>query len=470
MVSCGYSGTSVLGTTGNLAENPSALQAWLKSFRIGLLLLLLAGFIAGPPRAESPAGVSALAQIDDFVARAGSSVTAYDLAAHFNSGRQDRLSAPASVFQPSATFNDAGTYNISVTVLTTTKFVVAYTDGANSFYGTARVGEMIGGLITYGPETVFNPGNTQYISLEALSTTKVVIVYQDAGNSYYGTAVIGDVGSFKSITFGLEYVFCTDSTYFPSVGAVSVTGGKFVVAYQSVAGAVNKGKAVIGTTSGNVITFGSETIFNDDVTGFVSTGGFPWVGDQVVVAYRDNGDSGKGKAIIGDVSGYTITFGSEFQFNSTTGDAAVLPLSASKFVVAYRDTDSSDYGIAKIGDISGTNITFGAEKIFNTDPTYIYHGFGIAHMSDTRFVIGYTTANVEDEGEGRTIIGDVSGNNITWGSQMPINAGSYSGKPAVNGQFNIESFIVCWQDQSYANYGKCRFYGGSIIYMPLVRN
>jgi hypothetical protein len=345
--------------------------------------------------------------------------------------------------------------------------VVAYTDGDSSlFYGTARVGELNGGLIVYGPETVFNAANTRYISLEALSTSKVIVVYQDDGNSEYGTAVIGDV-YLKNITFGSEYVFSVNTVNFTSVGLLN--SSKFVIAYQS-DGTLNKGKAVIATCSGNVITFGAETIFNDAPIGSVSVGGFPWVGDQFVVAYRDNGDSGKGKAIIGEVTSYTVAYGSETTFNEATYDIAVMPLSVSKFVVAYADSANSYYGTARVGDISaGTVITFGSEEIFNPEATYIYHGFGIAHMSDTRFVVGYSTSNIEREGEGRTVVGDVVGNAITFGSQMQINSGSFSGTPTVCGQKTTESFVVCWSDQSRSAWGKCSFYGGTVLYLPLVR-
>jgi len=52
---------------------------------------------------------------------------------------------------------------------------------------------------------------------------------------------------------------------------------------------------------------------------------------------------------------------------------------------------------------------------------------------------------------------------------MEINLGSISGAPAVYGQIDTESFTVCWSDQSRSNRGKCQFYGGAILYLPLVR-
>jgi len=139
-------------------------------------------------------------------------------------------------------------------------------------------------------------------------------------------------------------------------------------------------------------------------------------------------------------------------------------------VIAFRDDASSDYGTARVGNISGgTVITFGSEYLFSTDPSYIYHGFGIALMSETRFVVGYTSSNLENMGIGRVAIGNLSSSTISFSYQMEINPGFLSRMPAVCGQINTESFVVCWADDSYSNWGKCRFYGGALLYLPLVR-
>ena len=63
-----------------------------------------------------------------------------------------------------------------------------------------------------GISTVFESGSTQSISATFDSTNnKVVIAYQDSGNSSYGTAVVGTVTG-TGITFGTPVTFNSQST------------------------------------------------------------------------------------------------------------------------------------------------------------------------------------------------------------------------------------------------------------------
>ena len=97
---------------------------------------------------------------------------------------------------------NAGTSDfISVSILDSTHFVVAYRDESNSHYGTAIIGTVSNGDdIAFGSEYVFNTaGNSYYISVSTLDSTHFVVAYKDGGNSNYGTAIIGTV-SFSSIS------------------------------------------------------------------------------------------------------------------------------------------------------------------------------------------------------------------------------------------------------------------------------
>ena len=72
-----------------------------------------------------------------------------------------------------------------------------------------------------------------------------------------------------------------------------------------------------------------------------------------------------------EVSETEITYGSEYNFNmASTSDISTIDLSSSKFVTVYQDGGASnDEGTAVIGDISGNIITFGSEYVFNTGNT-----------------------------------------------------------------------------------------------------
>ena len=88
---------------------------------------------------------------------------------------------------------------------------------------------------------------------------KVVISYNDAGNSYYGTAIVGTVDpSNNSISYGTAVVFESASTS-PIVSTFDSSNNKIVIAYKD-GGNSNYGTAIVGTVSGTSISFGSATV------------------------------------------------------------------------------------------------------------------------------------------------------------------------------------------------------------------
>lgn len=154
------------------------------------------------------------------------------------------------------------------------------------------------GAPTYGPEAVFNPGGTEYVSAAALTAGKFVVAYHDNDVLYYGMAVIGDVSG-KVMTYGSETHLGTIGG--DDISAAALSSAKFVAAYS----AGNTGTAIISEVSGNVIAYGSAAVYNtgytfDKSAAAMSEGKF-------VITYRDFDNSNFGTAIIGDVSGNVIT-------------------------------------------------------------------------------------------------------------------------------------------------------------------
>ena len=177
------------------------------------------------------------------------------------------------------------------------------------------------GAIAYGSEYVFNAGTSSYISVSVLDSTHFVVAYQDGGNSYYGTAIIGTVSSGNQIAYGSEYVFNAGASYFISVSVLDST--HFVVAYKD-GGNSNYGTAIIGTVvfaptvttqdatsvaqttctgNGNITATGGANATRRGICYKVGTSGDPTTADSV--AY-DDGDFGTGaftKAITGLTAG-----------------------------------------------------------------------------------------------------------------------------------------------------------------------
>ena len=131
---------------------------------------------------------------------------------------------------------------------------------------------------------------------------KVVIAYCDSTNSSYGTAIVGTVSG-TSISFGTPVVF--ESAFSIDISTTfDSTNGKVVIAYMDY-GNSSYGTAIVGTVSGTSISFGSEVVFESDSTSYVSAT-YDSTNKKVVVVYKDEGNSNYGTAVVID-SSVTIT-------------------------------------------------------------------------------------------------------------------------------------------------------------------
>ena len=263
--------------------------------------------------------------------------------------------------------------------------------------------------IPAGSEVVFNSAESRYVasSFDPNTANKFVAVYQDRGNSRHGTAVVGTVSG-TSITFGSEYVFKSSGTYDISIAFDPNTANKFIVAHAT--------GAIVGTVSGTTLSFGSEYSFNSGNSVYASVAFDPNTTNSFVITYLDENNSERGTGIAGTVSGTALSFGSEVVFNSgSTSDGAANfdPSTAGSFVVTYRDAASSNNGTAVVGTVSGTSITFGSEYVFKSVNCY-YPSSSFDPNTAGKFVAVYRDGS--DSYYGKAVIGNISGTSITYGS------------------------------------------------------
>ena len=305
------------------------------------------------------------------------------------------------------------------------KFIIAYSDSGNSWYGTAIVGTVSGTSITFGSEQVFSSAATYYTSIafDPNTVDTLVITYQSGS---VGKAVVGTVSG-TSITFGSDYVFNAGNTEHISVSFDPNTAGKFVVVYRDTGNlfvSSDYGTAIAGTISVSTITFGAEYVFKSANASESKVAFDPNTAGRFVVVFTDNGNSGYATAIVGTVSGTTLTFGSDYVFNSGAYSEHLSisfdPNTPGKFVVSYMDGGNSNYGTAIVGTVSGTSISYGAEYVFSSFTTY-YTSIAFDPNTTNKFVVVYRDAATY---YGDAVVGTVSGTVITFGSKSTFNNGS----------------------------------------------
>jgi hypothetical protein len=212
----------------------------------------------------------------------------------------------------------------------------------------------------------------------------------DAGNSNYGTAIVGTVSA-NSISFGTEVVFNSGTSQFMKT-IYDPSSQKTVIAYRD-SGTLNRGEAIVGTVSGTSISFGSVTLF-DSTSGHEAdniSAAYDPDTQQVIVAYREDGVLGDpGRAVVGAVSGTSITFGDAVEFSEDHVQyiAAGYDTVADKVVIAYRNRDNSDYGTVVAGTVAGTSMTFETPTVYSGTDAVIYIGASFNESAGS-FVISY---------------------------------------------------------------------------------
>ena len=335
------------------------------------------------------------------------------------------------------------------------RIVIAYRDGGNSNYGTAVVGTVSGTSISFGTPVTFDTGGTIdpiAVGFDS-NSNKVVIAYRDGGDSDKGKAIVGTVDSSdNSITFGSEAEFNGGNTGYINV-VFDSSNNKIVIAYTDY-GNSSYGTAIVGTVSGTSISFGSEVVFESAASYYVGAS-FDSSNNKIVVAYSDDGNSGHGTAIVGTVSGTSISFGTAAVFNAantTSGFPNNFPVvfdsSNNKIVIAYADEGAGGDGFAIVGTVSGTSISFGSEVEFHNDD--IYGVAGVFDPSSNKVVISYGDEN--NSTHGKFILGTVSGTSISFETAATF-ASATTTYLVSTIDTNSNRVVIAYHDSGNSNYG-----------------
>lgn len=160
-------------------------------------------------------------------------------------------------FGDGVVFNDGLTQWITMSLLTPDKFVITYRDAANSNVGAAIVGEVAGAEVSFGNEKVFNDVLTGSIACAALSPTRFVVAYIDSAGAGGGKTIVGEVTG-TDIVYGSEVDFDPTDSFFLAVTALS--NDRFIVAFHDPSNS-NFGTAIVGSVSGTNITFSPKAVF-----------------------------------------------------------------------------------------------------------------------------------------------------------------------------------------------------------------
>ena len=186
---------------------------------------------------------------------------------------------------------------------------------------------------------------------------KIVIAYRYwSGSANVGAVIVGTVSG-NSITYGTPSVMPTSAVPTSITITYDSNANKVVISYRD-ADNSDYGTSVVATVSGTSTSFGTPVVYSSGNTYPAST--FDSSNNKVVIAYKDAADGDAGKGIVGTVSGTSISFGTAVEFASQCDRLnCTFDSSTNTVVVQYRDEANSAYGTANVGTVSGTSISFG---------------------------------------------------------------------------------------------------------------
>jgi len=333
----------------------------------------------------------------------------------------------------------------------TDKFTLFYVDRNNSDYGTYAVGTISGTSITFGTPAVFNSAaSTNIDAVYDEASGNIVIVWAQAGTG--GRAIVGS-RSGNTLTLGSAVTFDSNSTF--AMGATYIEdAAKVFIAYQR--NGAGTGHGIVGTVSGTSISFGSAATMPSSVN--PRRPSTVYIGSsKAVVATRDNAVSPTaGKAVVATISGTSVSFGSfttfETQSYVATGFQTDVTYDSAndKVVIGYPDGGNSDYGTAIVGTVSGTSISFGTAVVFASTNIRYYYSPTLRYSTKSGKVFT-VYVDTSDSNKGKYILGTVSGTSISFASNTTFTTDQISWLSlAVNDITN--KFVVGYIDNTTGNY------------------
>ena len=200
-----------------------------------------------------------------------------------------------------------------------------------------------------------------------------------SGPTFTGTVTIGGT-TYPTSDGSAGQILTTNGSGAVSFADPAGGGGQFdAVASGTIANGALVSLNADGTVSTTTQAVGNSTEFGASVTSVAAA--FDSSANKVVVAYKDDGDSSKGKAVVGTVSGNSITFGTPVVCNgSTAGNGAqradfisvCYDPNANKTAIIFQHDGDGDKLKGSVGTISGTSISFGTTATLdNSGAMYI---------------------------------------------------------------------------------------------------
>ena len=332
-------------------------------------VLTSGGSGAAPTWADAAAGGS-------FDFTADEAITAGDTVELKSNGNIGKFSVTQSFGNSQIrTFQSNTVYNTAFVHPNNNGFaVVGYGNNNNGYYEVAVITPNAANPFSQAPvlttsEVVTSSNTAQQAGVYDPDQDAYVFAYRDNSDSGNLNVRVGTVNSSGSWTIGSTVT--ADASLITDIQAVYDSNAQKVVLFYRDSDNGNKATCVVGTVNAasHTITFGTPVASNSQASTLPSSSRtmndivFDSTNNKVVCIFRSGFDN-HGYALVGTVSGTSISFGTPVKFYASTIDGYMK--------AAYDSTNGYVVPFYKAGStlrvqnltVSGTSITTGTETVF----------------------------------------------------------------------------------------------------------
>jgi hypothetical protein len=338
----------------------------------------------------------------------------------------------------SGTLNAARLPSSGVNAASITTGVLAVSNGGTGLSSFPAPGTSGNVLTSNGTGWVSSPvaaGVTTFTATGSITAAAPVMLNNDGTVSALAT---------QANVSGSRTAANSTNSQTPSV-TYDTANKRAVFCYSRFNGSIYQLYALVGSLSGTTLTFGSETLI-DSVNTSSNTIVYEPTSGKVVITYRRvTGELPF--AVVGTVSGTSISFGSPVAIvgNGVTEDSFFPAVESGKITVVYRNSSGSQPSCV-VGTISGTSISFGTPVNFANTNSGQLNSTGIGN---NKIAIIYNDAS----NFGNMLVGTISGTSISFGTPVVYRSSSTYGNPVITKTINDGfSFSVMTSNGSYLIY------------------
>lgn len=302
-----------------------------------------------------------------------------------------------------------------VVVLNSNGTVSVVSEGSDSFTTPATVASVFSA-----------PNSSFYSGTRAIYDDTNSRVLTGFKESNYFKLHVGSISG-TTVTWGGDQTPDSSSGLSYDIEIVYVGSGKIVAFW----GQSSNLYARVGTvsSSGTTISWGSEVDTGELAGGYMSATHMGSGKVFLQFTAMNNFGNETGRAIVGTVSGTSISFGTSVQFtsNEPVYNACVYDPDQDKVAMFYSDVDNSYYGKALVATVSGTSISLGSVTTYYSGTVYaIKASYDTINNKIGLFSTNYPTISAYAV--------TVSGTSLSFGTAASV--GSTSGATSLGAEYS----------------------------------